>query len=403
MLATWKTKYQDWAIAWNQFKRIPAKSEVFHEIFPHAPSVHDNRRHLDETVGWLKCAQDATGNDGVARAYSLYEGWQRAYPETTGYIIPTFFEYARFTGDSDYVQRAIRMADWEEKIQMENGAVQGGMYGDPPKSVVFNTGQVIFGWLAAFAQTQAEKYLAAARRAAEYLAWSQSPDGAWRNYDTGYARNGVAIYNTRTAWALAIVAKIAGQDKYSEAAAHNIRFALTQQLENGWFANNDLVDHDKPLLHTIAYATQGILEAAILLDENGWFEAARCTADALYALQQREGNLYGRYDRQWRPTVSWQCPTGVAQTAIMWLRLYQKTAEVKYLHAAKSLNASIKRLQPLHSINPGIRGGIKGAHPIYGGYGRFLYLNWAAKFFADALLLEENMCQKNLLHEPISG
>ena len=36
----------------------------------------------------------------------------------------------------------------------------------------------------------------------------------------------------------------------------------------------------------------------------------------------------------------------------------------------------------------GIRGGVKGSHPVDGGYGPFEYLNWAAKFSIDANLIE---------------
>jgi hypothetical protein len=39
------------------------------------------------------------------------------------------------------------------------------------------------------------------------------------------------------------------------------------------------------------------------------------------------------------------------------------------------------------------RGGIKGSHPINGGYHPWQYPNWAAKFFADALMLEETITQ----------
>jgi hypothetical protein len=33
-----------------------------------------------------------------------------------------------------------------------------------------------------------------------------------------------------------------------------------------------------------------------------------------------------------------------------------------------------------------VRGGVPGSFPIWGGYGTYEYLNWAAKFLADALL-----------------
>jgi len=34
-----------------------------------------------------------------------------------------------------------------------------------------------------------------------------------------------------------------------------------------------------------------------------------------------------------------------------------------------------------------VRGGIAGSWPIWGAYSRFEFPNWAAKFFADALML----------------
>ncbi len=44
------------------------------------------------------------------------------------------------------------------------------------------------------------------------------------------------------------------------------------------------------------------------------------------------------------------------------------------------------------STDLGLRGGIKGSSPFDGAYGRYELLNWAAKFFIDALLL----CQPEL-------
>jgi hypothetical protein len=35
-----------------------------------------------------------------------------------------------------------------------------------------------------------------------------------------------------------------------------------------------------------------------------------------------------------------------------------------------------------------VRGGIAGSAPIWGDYSRFEYPNWAAKFFADALMMD---------------
>ena len=87
------------------------------------PAAGDPRRHLEEAIAWLCRAQDAAGDGGVSRSYTLRfkraharKGWLAAYPETTGYIIPTFFDYARLTGRPEFGERALRMAQWEIEV-----------------------------------------------------------------------------------------------------------------------------------------------------------------------------------------------------------------------------------------------------------------------------------------------
>jgi hypothetical protein len=41
----------------------------------------------------------------------------------------------------------------------------------------------------------------------------------------------------------------------------------------------------------------------------------------------------------------------------------------------------------ISSPDPTIRGGLAGSWPVSGEYGQYRILNWATKFFADALLV----------------
>ena len=120
-------------------------------------SATDPSQCLDAAIQWICRAQDATPDGGVARSFGFVyqpffrcKGWVASYPETTGYIIPTMFDYARESGRQDLFDRAVRMADWECDVQMANGAVQGGTVAQPASPAVFNTGQVIFGWVRAY-------------------------------------------------------------------------------------------------------------------------------------------------------------------------------------------------------------------------------------------------------------
>ena len=83
--------------------------------------------------------------------------------------------------------------------------------------------------------------------------------------------------------------------------------------------------------------------------------------------------------------------------SIIWLMLYSLTKNRAYLDAAKKINNYAKSTQDLNSGNKGIKGGIKGAYPVYGWYAPFCYVNWAAKFFIDALMLEDDLSIANKL------
>jgi len=49
----------------------------------------------------------------------------------------------------------------------------------------------------------------------------------------------------------------------------------------------------------------------------------------------------------------------------------------------------VKSTQNRTCPDPGVRGGIKGSSPLGGEYGPYQILNWATKFFVDALLRDE--------------
>ena len=351
--------------------------------------------HLRATMGWLCRAQDATGDGGVARSYSLRwqrahgrRGWLAAYPETTGYIIPTFFDYAALAGEATYRERAIRMARWEIAVQMESGAVQGGVVGFPPTPAIFNTGQVLFGWARAFGETGDDQYRAAAVRAADFLVSAQDADGAWRGHGSRYARAGVNVYDARTAWGLLLASGVTGDPSHREGAVRNLKFAISRQRDNGWFEDCCLDDDSRPLLHTIAYTMEGLLEAGAILGDGAFIDAARKAADALLVRQMPDGSLAGRFDAEWNPAGRWSCLTGDAQTAIVWLRLFALVGQGSYRDAARRMLDYLCGTQDLRAPDPGVRGGVKGSDPIWAEYGAEEYLDWAAKFLADALMLE---------------
>lgn len=353
---------------------------------------------LAAAINWICRAQDAGGDGGVARSYALVyqpyfdrQGWFGSYPETTGYIIPTMFDYARKTGRHDVYERAVRMTDWECDIQMANGAVMGGTVDAKPSPAVFNTGQVLFGWIRAYQETGRQRYLDASVRAGDFLVSVQDADGAWRKALGEFASAAMSsyTYNTRTAWGLHLVGEIAGRKDFQEAAARNVEHSLTQQLPNGWFRNNCLSDSTQPLVHTIAYALRGVLEVGIARNDARFIAAAQRGADGILARQRADGSLAGRYNERWEATVDFSCLTGNAQMGTVWGRLYGLTRDVKYRQALERVNRYLRTVQWMGTGNSALDGAISGSFPLHGGYNAFQVLNWAVKFFADSLMFEE--------------
>jgi len=356
----------------------------------------EHEPHLVTAIEWLVRAQDATPDGGISRGFSLAwhpyfggRGWQPSYPETTGYIIPTLYAAARRLGRAELAARAGRAARWEIEVQLPTGAVRGGVIGAPESPAVFNTGQVLLGWLAAFEETRQGIFADAARRAACYLVATLDSDGHWRNGNSRFARADATLYNTRTAWALAEAGARLHDGGFTDAAARSLRAAAELQAPNGWLPSCCLTDPEQPLLHTLAYAIRGFLEGGRVLDDPRLLQAAERAADALLATVRADGWMPGRYRSDWSPAVRWSCLTGQAQMANNWMRLAAITGDSKWLEPVPAVLRFLKRTQNRQGREPGVRGGIKGSWPVGGDYGAYEVLNWATKFFADALMRHE--------------
>jgi hypothetical protein len=363
---------------------------IAHDLFGSAAQpARANAEHLEAAIDWLCLAQDVRNDmpdsGGVSAGWSFEDGWLPGYPETSGYIVETFIASAEALDRPELVDRAQRIIDWELSLQRRDGAFPGhfGEHGSQP--VVFNTGQIMHGMLAGHLQLKRSECLEAAVRAGYWLARMQDADGCWRRYE----HNGVPhTYNTRASWALLATALVAGDAVQKTAAIRNLEWALAQQRESGWFAHNAFVQGRHPFTHTIAYAIRGFLECGALLGSSRYLDAATKAARALARVQRIDGSLAGTYDVEWRPRGRYCCLTGVAQMSVNWMRCAQEAGAVELLENAARAIAFLKTRQRLEDRDLVVRGAIAGSVPIWGAYSRFEFPNWAAKFFADALIMD---------------
>lgn len=358
-------------------------------------------RAIEAAVGWLIRAQDcsASRDSGVARHFSLLTGWSESYPETTGYIIPTLFVYARTSGHDAFRQRAQRMLDWLVSIQLPDGGFQGGtIYARPPVSVTFNTGQILLGLASGTRELGTPTYRSAMCRAADWLVQTQDPDGCWRRRPSPFTAPGEKAYEMHVAWGLMEAARLEPDKAYGKAALANVRWALQFQQDNGWFDKCCLEDAARPLTHTLGYALRGLVEAYRFAGDQALLVASLRTADGLLSAMRNDGFLPGRLDRQWQGAAPWACLTGTEQIAQCWFMLAEDTGQAKFREAAFAANRFVRRTIRCDGP-PDTRGGVKGSFPVYGAYGKYQYLNWACKFFIDANVSEKAVREGRALPE----
>ncbi len=360
-------------------------------LFRESPFNTDLDRHLHEAVEWLKRAQDSGADRGVSYGADFGGPLLDSYPETTGYIIPTFLKLADYYKDPSLVHRAIEMGEWESEVQMDCGAVMGGRINPNPTPAVFNTGMVLLGWAALHQRSRKSIFLRSIQRAVDWLLSVQEANGTWTKGNSEFANASTTVYNVKAAWGMCEAGRVAAIDRAIDGAVRNAEFCLSKQVRNGWFSDCCLSDASQPLLHTIAYTMQGLIGIGSVTDREDFIHAARRTADSLVQLMDKDGFIPGRIGPDFKGTVDWCCLTGTAQTAIVWGRLYELTGNRAYRDAMNHANAYLMRRHDIDNEDPRLRGGVPGSWPVWGDYGRLMILNWATNFFAEALLLEQTI------------
>lgn len=324
---------------------------------------------------------------GSSAFYSPLMGWARPYPETTGYLIPTLLALRARGGEAELEALALRCGSWLKSIRNRHGSWNAGLH--PPllrrRASVFNTGQVLKGLVALWRWTGEEEWLECARQGAEWTLSGLVSGGLWRGRD--YRGRGTPSYYTEVLSTLIDVAQQYGDEAGVGLAREGLDRITSRIRENGAVEGWGFGRREKAFTHTIAYTISGIQESARLLGDPSLQEVVSPTIRRLlHESEVTGGRLPGAFDLEWRGDHGFICLTGNAQVALIFLREAARTGDRRLSDAATDLMEVARSTQSLDSLRPGVRGGIPGSLPLTGPYMRFRYPNWAAKFFADALL-----------------
>jgi len=344
--------------------------------------------HLRAAAQWLAAAQDSQSDGGVAGRYRLDRGWTSSYPETTGYIVPTFLALSRASPETDFRGRAERAVQFLLSVQLPEGGFPGlEIANNRVAPSAFNTAQILHGLTAWHREAGSEEVRNAAERAVRWLLSIQNADGAFRRFTY---EDIAGTYSAYLACWLAEWGDYAADPAALAAAGRHLDWTLTHQRSNDWIshAGFDEEQHqaDEAFTHSIAYAIAGILSTSETLGRGDGIAAAGAAAEPLARRLELSRFLPGVIGSDWRGRSRSACLTGNCQMALIWFRLHGLSRNLRLVNAALKAIDLVKLAQPMRNPNPGLFGGIPGSDPVHGSYIEGAVPNWAAKFFIDALL-----------------
>ncbi len=151
-----------------------------------------------------------------------------------------------------------------------------------------------------------------------------------------------------------------------------------------------------PALIEISHTLYHLWTAGKTANENHWCDAAARGAEKLLQLYAKNRMLAGRYGPDWHGDHSFSCLAGCAQTALLWLNLYQHTKSREYLHAAQRLNRFIAATIDIHNPDPGIRGGVRAGYPLWVNYHPLTYQTEAAILALNSFLTEKQATEVDM-------
>jgi hypothetical protein len=356
----------------------------------HRPKDTMNLPLIERMLVWLCRAQDEVVKGGFSAGYFPLGGWGEAYPETTGYIIPTLYDSSSVLNRADLGARAKKAVNWLLSLQLSSGAFPGGFYRQDQQArpSVFNTGQILFGLIRNYLEEGHQAIEEAIFRSASWLTSVQEGDGSWRKF---CYKNHTNTYNARAAWALALSGLVLGIEKFLRSAEHQMLWVLTRRTRSGWIEDMGFKSDNPVYLHTLAYTLRGLLEISQIVGNKNGFNVSNELTCKLANEVLSKGRLSGAYKNGLEGIGTYQCLTGNAQIGMLFGRFFIITGQDQFKAALRRLNGWVRAGITISSRHPGHNGGVAGSLPFWGSYMTLRFPNWAVKFAIDALLLEDHL------------
>lgn len=337
-------------------------------------------------LNWLIHSYKKYGVGGFPHSRWMYLpagfAWQKDYPETSGYLIENLIKSNR----SDAQSIAISCAQWLRRLQTEDGYYHSGVRFTSKSA--FNTAQILFGLRDAFEYTNDASYFEAMEKS--YLALIQNIDsnGIFKHnlYQKGY----FATYYSRCIWPLLKIDQKYYNGINKDRLNQSLYHLFNNKNEHSFFNNCGFIPDQAALSHPVAYALEGFLESAILLQDELIEKYILEILSRMCIQVQEQTKIPAYYYNNLTGDYSFICVTGQIQMAAIFLKAYQRTLQKTYKTAAEVLLPAILQWQ-IKSRSADHKGAFPSSIPIWKNYFPFRYTNWTAKFFLDLCQLWESL------------
>jgi len=326
-----KTKIKKTGVGSNLYKGIHYVNNYLRiKINKILQNIQPPRKdYVEKAIKWIKNYTVETGGIIVSSKQKI------AYPEVTGYFIPTLYQW----GEKELAKDLIK---WLISQQNEDGsfcAPNGIPY-------TFDTGQVIRGFVASLDDfPEVEKPL---RKACDWVLSQIKPNG---KLITPSKKDWGDIADERIHLYVLLPLIQAGiklrEQIYIDSAKHVLEYYKNY---------NDLIKFNT-LSHFYGY----IIEALFDLGEH---QLAKEAMDGIVKIQKRDGRI-SAYKNS-----SWVCIPGMAQLAVVFYKLGM----------IENGDRALRFLEKTQNEN----GGFYGSLGIGANYFPFEEISWATKFFLDA-------------------
>lgn len=245
---------------------------------------------LQKAIRWIH------QNHLDGKAVPITHRKRQPYPEVTGYFIPTLLSIGE-------VEMAEQFARWLVSVQNPDGSFS---LDDPGRKYVFDTGQVIRGWVSII--DRLPELEAPLQRACDWIVngadpatgalMVPAPGGDWSLGRRGEVSEGIHLYVLKPLKDASVILR---QPAIAAAADRALAYYL---------ANVPVTDFAQINMLTHFY---GYMQEALF--ELGCVDQARRGMASVAAYQQNNGAVTAYFD------VPWVCSTGLAQLAIVWYLL----------------------------------------------------------------------------------